>query len=187
MIITIRGTGGSGKSTLVRGLLKQGQAQPIYGLLGPKKPEAYRLALGKSQAFILGPYEAPRTAVGCDIIDGKFGGCSSIASLIRKYEPKGHVVFEGAMISATWGALGALLEEYGQKVTILFLDTSLEQCLKNIGARGKTDRRLHSVELKFRYISNLYRRLKEEGRLQVRMISVENGLGVLLELLRDGH
>lgn len=176
-VINVRGTNGSGKSTLVRNLLKRGRPQPIYGLLGPRKPEAYKLG----SAFVLGPYEALRTG-GCDIVHDY----SSIGDLIRKYEPKGHVVFEGAMISATWGALGALLEEYGQKVTILFLDTSLEQCLKNIGARGKTDNRLHSVELKYNYISRLYKRLKEEGRLQVRMISVENGLDVLLELL-DGR
>jgi hypothetical protein len=181
MIMNIRGTNGSGKSTIVRSLLKQGKPQPIFGLLGARKPEAYRLSLNGSLVFVLGPYEAQKNMGGCDLIHDY----SSIGDLIRKYEPKGHVVFEGAMISATWGALGALLEQHGQKITILFLDTTLEQCLKNIGTRGKTGNRLHTVESKFKCIARIHKRLEEEGRLRVSYVSMENGLDILLRLIRD--
>ncbi len=49
MILNIRGTNGSGKSTLVRAIMGMFPYRPIYGILGPKKPEAYYLTLPKNK------------------------------------------------------------------------------------------------------------------------------------------
>jgi hypothetical protein len=55
MLINLRGTSGSGKSTAVLGLLAQCPHKPIYGALG-RLPEAY--ALCARPVFIIGPYES---------------------------------------------------------------------------------------------------------------------------------
>ena len=130
MIISIRGTHGSGKSTAVQELLAQGKGQPIMGRLR-NKPAAYRLTFEEvpDPVFVLGPYTL--TCGGCDAVQPY----DLILDLLRDYAPQGHIVFEGALVSSSYGRIGALLEQLGQEAVFAFLTTPPEECLRRIVQR----------------------------------------------------
>ncbi len=131
MIISVRGTNGSGKSTVVRGLMERGAAKPIFGVLGPSRPEAYKLLLAfvAEPVFVIGPYVS------------ETGGCDSvhpfklIIELLNKYSKQGHIVFEGMMISDTYGRIGVLLERWGLQAVFAFLPTPLDECIRRVEQR----------------------------------------------------
>lgn len=106
MIVNIRGTTGSGKSTVVRRIMDGRRCKARYGVLGLRLPEAYEVfdASWAGPVFILGPY-TPHPKAGMDWIESIDGSLS----LIQKYLRLGSVVFEGYMISQTYGALGEFL------------------------------------------------------------------------------
>src|SRR6187549_2577727 len=119
MIITVRGTHGSGKTTAVQGLIAKGNGQPIYGRL-KNKPEAYRLIFSDvpDPAYVLGPYTL--TCGGCDAVKPY----AIVIDLIRDYAKLGHVIFEGALISSCLGKISALIEQRGRETVYAFLTTS---------------------------------------------------------------
>lgn len=131
MIISVRGTNGSGKSTVVRGLMGLGVAKPIFGVLGPSKPEAYKVQLPNvtEPVYVLGPYVTETG--GCDCVQP----FDLILELLEKYAARGHVVFEGMMVSDTYGRIGRLLEKYGQQAVFTFLPTPLEECIRRVEER----------------------------------------------------
>lgn len=128
MILNIRGTHGSGKSTLVRGLLHRGNTSPLGS---GKRPEGYITTLPKlaSPIYVIGSYET--TCGGCDAIQPY----SLIWPRIVEYAARGHVVFEGALISSSYGNIGRSSEVYGDGFVFAFLDTPLEECLRRIAKR----------------------------------------------------
>ena len=127
-IISLRGTHGSGKSTIVRSLLDANDARPIYGALG-QRPEAYEVILAGKPAFIIGPYNSP--CGGCDAVQPY----ALIPQLIEKYASAGSVIFEGALISSCWGAVGQLLERWGREAIVAFLATSVDECIRRVEER----------------------------------------------------
>ena len=58
MLINLRGTSGSGKSTAILTVLARFPHKPIYGALGGRLPEAYALTVPGCDrtAYVLGPY-----------------------------------------------------------------------------------------------------------------------------------
>src|SRR5438034_2286875 len=103
----LRGTHGAGKSTAIRALMGMATFRPVYDVLfGLRHPEAYRSTLPgvERDVFILGRYDIP--SGGCDSIQP----FSLIPQLIKKYAARGHVVFEGALISTCWGVVGEALK-----------------------------------------------------------------------------
>lgn len=134
MIINIRGTHGSGKSTAVRDLMQQYITAPIKAAPTDKRPIAYQLtgALDQVPVFIIGPYET--ACGGCDAIQPY----DRIWPLVEKYAKKGHVVFEGALVSSSVGEIGRSMAARRKKdCVVCFLDTPVEVCLKRIEKRRK--------------------------------------------------
>src|SRR5262245_48356036 len=130
MLINLRGTSGSGKSTVVRNLMAQTGCKPIYGALGLRLPEAYQLKLPQP-VYVLGPYT---TACG--------GGCDQvqpfalIPEMIERYAKRGCVIFEGLLMSTFFGEVGRLLMETGDSA-VMFLDTPLRICIDRVKARRR--------------------------------------------------
>lgn len=186
MLINIRGTNGSGKTTIIRALMDAARSQTrIYGRLGIRSPEAYQLIIPSVAApvFILGPY----------VIES--GGCDSvqpydlILDLIEAYQPRGHVVFEGVLVSSSYGRVGRLLERWGQDSVMAFLDTTLEQCIKNVQARR--DRRgdgrpfnPHNLTTKFNQIQGSKEKIRAENKVRVEELSSLEGHKKVLKWLR---
>lgn len=136
MIINIRGTSGSGKTTVVRGLMAAAQTEQLFAddsrgnLFGPVHPEAYALhGISSRPTYLIGSYE--QVCGGCDSISTQDGICDRV----RKYAALGHVVFEGLLLSHLYGRYEALDRELGQPYVWAFLDTPLEVCLDRVRAR----------------------------------------------------
>lgn len=185
MILNIRGTNGSGKSTIVRGVFEQFLAKPLYGVLGPRRPEAYCLTKNKFKLlYILGSYLTP--AGGADCIQPY----DNIIPLIGKYAQRGHVLFEGVLVSKSKGSVGTYLEKYGKQAVLLFLDTTLEQCISAVQQR-RTDRdderTLNPKNLTeaFKAVVRVKKTLTDEGVLRIETISRENGVKTILKLLKE--
>ena len=128
MIINVRGTHGSGKSTIALELIKKYKGQPI---IGPKqKPDGYLLYLLEltKPLYVIGPY-----ATAC-------GGCDAVQPYnliwprVLAYAKKGHVLFEGALVSSSVGEIGRAMATRKDCV-VAFMDTPLEVCLERIRQR----------------------------------------------------
>ncbi len=134
MIICVRGNHGSGKSTVVRKVVNQLQGVPIFGVLGPRMPEAYRCCTPTGLVYVLGPYDRPGTA-GFDFITNR--GMKNSVEFLDKYAALGSVVFESILVSTRFLAptVGGWLLANKGRVVNLILDVSLEQCLEAIAFR----------------------------------------------------
>lgn len=126
MIISIRGTSGSGKTHLVRQII--GLYPIVQELTVEGKPGGYLLG---DRLRVYGPYNPRVQAAGADAMR-RF-------SRNEKYEhiswwaEKGDVIYEGLMESNEVGRTAALAQRHESH--IIFLDHPLEGCLEAINAR----------------------------------------------------
>jgi hypothetical protein len=137
VIINIRGTSGSGKTTVVRGIMAKGIAAPMGE--NSKKPDGYlvKLPFAPKPLFVVGSYE--NTCGGCDAISTQ----DEICDRVRAYASLGHVMMEGLLMShsfARYAALDRELHAQGHHCIWGFLDTPLEVCLDRVRARREAAR-----------------------------------------------
>lgn len=126
MIINIRGTHGSGKSTVVKSILDRYPNAPIMGT--GKKPEGYKLTIPwiDRPLYIVGAYMT--ACGGCDAIQPY----SLIWPRVIELARRGHVIFEGALVSNSYGNIGRDSEEFGDQFVFAFMNTPLEVCIARI-------------------------------------------------------
>lgn len=140
MIINVRGTSGSGKTTVIRGIMaKGGLVDKIYsdqagdGLFSTSKaPIAYDVNVnpGGQHVYVIGSYE--NTCGGCDSIKTQ----DEICNRVRWFAKQGHVIMEGLLMSHLFSRYAALDRELQPTPYIwAFLDTPLELCLERVIAR----------------------------------------------------
>jgi hypothetical protein len=129
-VINIRGTSGSGKSTIVKKLLDKHYHRPL--LDAADNIDGYFIPsnnIDKLSTVVIGPYNKPT------------GGCDNISPLSDVFESvyteSGyHVIFEGLLVSRSKGRVIDLWNLLDKKdLHIIHLTTSLEECLKGIEAR----------------------------------------------------
>ena len=82
-----------------------------------------------ADVFVLGPYQT--ATGGCDRIQHY----ERIPPLIQNPAARGHVIFEGVIVSSTYGQVGALLQRWGKQAVMLTLDTPLEECVRRVNVR----------------------------------------------------
>lgn len=140
MIVNIRGTSGSGKTTAVRSIMAMGATEKVYadepslsGLFQMgRTPVGYRVNIAQFDRplFVVGSYE--NTCGGCDAI----GTQDEICSRVRRYGQGQHLLMEGLLMSHLYSRYKALAEEM-QPIPYIwaFLDTPLEVCLERVVAR----------------------------------------------------
>ncbi len=165
MIINIRGSSGSGKSTVIRKLMSEYGTVAQYGMLGPKRPEAYQLRdlHDIDDTFILGPYLS--NCGGCDAI----GSMDKLLKLLYKYNARGHVIFEGLIISSMYGSIGEALEPFGRNALIAFLSTSEARCRAQLVKRQESGRAKGDKSFERHYFGTqkVKARMRADGILRV--------------------
>ena len=137
MIINIRGTNGSGKTTAARSLFEEGGVdKPLVSYA--TKTGAIRWVTGvyvkKRDLIVVGSYATK--CGGCDGIKTQDLICEAVraaAGLVR------YVVFEGVLVSTLFSRYANLSEELGtarRPFLWAYLDTPLDVCLKRIQERN---------------------------------------------------
>ena len=132
MVINVRGTSGSGKSTIVRGIMGKG----IVSFIGEgRKPDGYIVQIPERERhiYVVGPYVT--ACGGCDQISTQ----DEICDRIRAYSTLGDVLVEGLLMSHSFARYAALDRELWYRDSThciwAFLDTPLELCLDRVRAR----------------------------------------------------
>lgn len=193
MIIQIRGTSGSGKSTIVRNIMNLFPQESIKPVMREdrKRPIAYRLKhfAGAPDIAIIGHYETK--CGGCDTISTPGQSYPIIFELIRRNALEGrNVLFEGLLISgdAKWSSALNDLD-----FTIIELTTSLDECLESINERRKmrfeksnkefTPVNPVNTQIKFSLIQRCNKKLNQEFNIPVEKLSREDAYNRVRELL----
>lgn len=185
MIINIRGTHGSGKSHVVRTIIERYEATVV---LNPKdKPLGYRVDVNwlTQPIWVVGSYA--NACGGCDGIQPY----SDIWPRVERYAGMGHVLFEGALVSSSYGNIGRDSEKYGDKFVFAFLDTPLEKCLERIRARRAAKGNLKpldpkNTEVKYNNILASIPKIRDEFKRRVVIIDHRSAVPQILGLLRHG-
>jgi thymidylate kinase len=182
LLVNIRGTHGSGKSTAIRALMEKATFRPIYDVLfGPRHPEGYVGALpGVSvPTFVIGPYTNTSECGGCDQISRN----ATVMTLIEKYAAKGHVVFEGSLVSSCYGAVGRLLEQWGMDSVFVFLDTPLEECIRRVEkrrGRERDERLIRNVTAKYRSGWRIHKKVVSESKMRAIVTSTKKATSIVV-------
>lgn len=135
VIVNIRGTHGSGKSTVVKKIMEKYGAAVVEHEQKTRstRPLVYKVIMPGDPLkwlFVIGPYTS--ACGGCDAIQPY----DRIWPLVDKYGALGyHVLFEGALVSSSYGNIGRSSEAYGDNFVFAFMDTPLDVCLERIVAR----------------------------------------------------
>lgn len=181
MIINVRGTHGSGKSTIMTQFISRYNAEPV----GPaKKPDGYRAETPWGIVHVVGSYKTQ--CGGCDAIQPY----AKIWPRVVDYSHEGHVLFEGALVSNSYGNIGKDSEEYGDDFVFAFLDTPLETCISRILQRrqergnNKPFDPNKSVVRIFNSNQRVMEKAKEKGR-RVVVLNHKKPMVQILGLLND--
>lgn len=124
MIINLRGTNGSGKSTIVRQVMAHFEMKPVF-----KETRRQPIGYHSDKLWVVGHYET------------ECGGCDTISSLDDVYGEvslaalKGYnVLYEGIMASGEYRRCVAL-KKSGQDVLAIGLKVPIDVCIEAIKER----------------------------------------------------
>lgn len=166
MIINIRGTSGSGKTTAIRRLMEVLGGKGLrMKIAGRNRPIAhvYERTAGLGSIALVGSYET--VCGGCDTIS-HYDTCFGI---IRQLEDKGveRVIYEGLRQS---GDVKRALELHneGRDLRVLSLTTPLEECLdavrqRRLAAGNTKEFNPKNTTTKFHLLGRSNERLREAG------------------------
>jgi hypothetical protein len=165
VIIQIRGTHGSGKSTLVRTILLEyialGSGVPFHAE-GRKRPVGYRCeAPGRKPLWIMGSYETPTG--GCDTIPDM----EMMYSIIKRQASAGYnVLFEGILAQHSAPRILDLKKDH--QVQLIVLTTPVAQCIDGVNQRreergSKKPLDPSNLEREARSVLSSMKRLRGEG------------------------
>ena len=159
MIINIRGTSGSGKSTIVYNLMKKYKTTNVMNKDG--KIEATKIFAPYGDIYAIGKYTTP--CGGCDGVPTQNGVCR----LIGFYSKHGHVIFEGLIVTGCYARYRDLLPTLGM-YCMCFLNTPLRTCISRVKKRrlkkGNTKPlNTFNTEQKYHQNKRVIERAEEDG------------------------
>lgn len=181
IILRIAGTFGSGKTTAMREFFNY----PTEELSKDGKIMGYRVDAGlKAPVFIIGKYD--NVCGGTDAVKTQ----QEIAERILKAHPHGHVLYEGALVSASGlgGAVTQAVHATGCDV-YAFLDTPQEVCIERVLGRraaAGNDKEFDPKNLIDKYVAviNCYRNLRAAS-YDVRLIDHNDPHPALLKIIQE--
>ncbi len=196
-IINIRGCNGSGKSWIIRRMMKKSNATPIYAdpepgrLIG--RVIGYRGNYKGDPVYFVGSYVT--MSGGADYVMKHFGGLDDVCDIVRKFAGKGHVFFEGFIVSGLFRRFYELSQELGG-ITWCYIDTPLEVCYERIEARNKNKTAASGrirgssgtkhVEKKFIATEATRKKFESEGEETV-IIDYRKPMHAIYQLLQRGE
>ncbi|MFH1604427.1 MAG: hypothetical protein ABIH03_11035 [Pseudomonadota bacterium] len=162
MIINMRGTGGSGKSYIVRAVMARCAETMPRSVAGRRRPIGYDCRLPNGDPlFVPGHYETP--CGGCDTIKTPD---EAYALITAAAEAGAHVVFEGIIVQDDVRRMIEIASRH--PVLVLALQVPIDECLNAIrfrrAARGDS-RALNprNTVARVRRLEGTMRRLREAG------------------------
>lgn len=139
-IVMVRGTSGSGKTWLVRAVMKQcdvtGTLVGTHPVNGREIVTGYIMYTPSGRELVvLGRY-GKSACGGCDSMSWR-GSADFLCDLVHQHHRLNRGVLMEGLIVSTWGLqrLRDLNEDTGGAVHLAYLDTSLEDCLASVRAR----------------------------------------------------
>jgi predicted ABC-type ATPase len=136
-VVAIKGTNGSGKSTVVRELIARLGKQSILRV--NSKEAGYRCKYEDGSLFVLGKYKT----AACGGLDSSFsygGAADDLLLCIDKLAPQGHVVCEGVIAITSYGfrrvtRFADKLRRKGHRMIFAHIDTPAELCIERVNQR----------------------------------------------------
>lgn len=184
MIIQIRGTSGSGKSTIMRQVMDDlGSWQSLYQP-GRRKPYYY-CCHADPRLIVLGHYDS--ACGGGDTI-GSARQIYDMAMRLYRADTSRAILMEGLLLSEDTKWTFQMADECTTKT--LFLTTDLETCIKQIKKRRKevgNDKPLNETNTRnrFKVIERARKKLFVQGTMSVRRASPTQAKGIILRWLRN--
>lgn len=162
MIVNLRGTSGSGKSTVARRIIEEHGGQPIMGMVpGGKKERIVAYEIGN--LCIPGSYV--NVCGGCDTLSWK-GAADYLEEKVRALAGNGyHVLFEGLVNTAGSKRWEGVAADFPMQWA--FLDTPVEVCIERVlkrngGREGK--RNWYNLRAGWEDCQAQRRRFEKDGR-----------------------
>jgi len=181
MVIHIRGTGGAGKSTIVREVMRRYQTKTPEFITGRRRPIGY-LCEGHGRLYVPGQYETPT------------GGCDTIRSLgeafdvIERAIAKGYdVLFEGIIVQDAIDRIIAIGQDQRTSLLVLNMRVPIEDCIAGIQARRDAKGNDKVLDPKrtisrVRTVESGAKRIEAAG-IQSRWVNREEGLAAVIAAL----
>lgn len=184
-VLDVRGTHGSGKSTIPLKLLELYDSREWVGepLTFEGKMQVLGYYIPKLNLTIIGRYET--ACGGCDGVPTQ----SEIKARVEEAAKTGHVLLEGILVAHTYGPWEEFSRPWGANWKFLFLDTPLITCVDRVN-----ERRARSGKEPLADPKNIVR---DHGRIwalkgkfemagrSTRWLDAYNGLGEVLEVLNE--
>lgn len=183
MIISVRGTHGSGKSTIVKQIISKFPQSEELKRMARRRPIGYKLfhPARERPLVVPGHYETPS------------GGCDNISSVEEAYgvvrkaaHEESDVLLEGILAQHYAVDKFVKLRQFG--VVVIVLTTPLEQCITDVlSRRGETtperaEKITQTIIREFRNVRLGAIRLRDRG-IKVHYLTREETLTLCLQLL----
>lgn len=189
LIINIRGTSGSGKTTVAREFMRRFDHLNLEGSDGKVRGVRVDVPMFNHPLYLIGKY------------DNACGGMDSITTqeeaaqrVVKAFKAGGHVICEGLLASsvgpnATFPRI--IYEGSGGRVKFVTLDTPLETCLERVQARRneRGDQRPFNPKNtidKYNQVRRAYE-LMEEGGRDIRWIDHKDPFTAVYNLFAEAE